>query len=205
MNKLCAFSAAEKPFTLTLESACVSAYSIGDKSAAFYRPIPIKKGDTFSAAPRGILLNGKLLERKARPLKKIVYKVSWVASRMRVAVFQERDRIWNKRTRKPTKRFGKPYWTACDLRSYHVGCADTIPQAIRNLIRQVQATNLIAEEERLKGHRVIRWRCLLDPKEAKEFEAKAKKTGFILDGVETPPLPKEWQAGLLKLARKAKD
>ena len=137
----------------------------------------------------------------ARPLKEITWKVSWVANRLRVAVFQDRDRIWNRKTKKPTKRFGKPYWTACDLRSYHIGCADTVVEAVKRLIEQCQVTNLGAEEEKAKGHGVTRWRCLLEPKEVKEMEAKAKKTGFILDGVKVPPFPKAWEAGLKRLRK----
>ena len=199
-----AFTATAKPFTVQIEMpSAISGYTVGNRHASFYKHIPLKKGDTFRLAKDGVLLNGVLVERAARPPKEIVWKVSWVANRLRVAVFQDRDRIWSRRLKKFTKKFDKPYWTACDLRSYHIGCADTITEAVKNLIRQAQATNLCAEEEKAKGHSVIRWRCLLEPKEMKEMETKAKKTGFILDAVEVPPFPKAWEAGLKKL-RKAK-
>lgn len=194
------FYATEKPFRIVLDTPCiVSGYSVGNRSASFYKPIPVQKGDTFKTAPGGILLNDKFLGRRARPLKKIVWRISWVASRLRIAVFQDRDRIWNRRTRKPTRKHGKPYWTACDLRSYHIGCADTVEEAVKRLFEQIHATNFSAEEERAKGYKVIRWRCLLTPKEIKEMEIKAMKTGFILDDVKTPPFPTSWQKALRKL------
>lgn len=204
MKKPFSFTASGKPFTVQLDTPCVvSGYTEGNKYASFYRPIPVKKGDTFKSVPGGILLNGAFLKRSSRPLKEITWKVSWVAKRLRVAVFKERDRIWNRRAKKPTNKFGKPYWTACDLRSYHVGCADTVQEAVRNLIRQAQATNLLAEEEKVQGHRVIRWRRLLEPKEVREMEVKARKTGFILDGVEVPPFPKSWLKGLEKFKKES--
>jgi hypothetical protein len=205
MKKPHGFMATEKSFTVHLDKPClVSGYTQGDKSASFYRPFPVKKGDVFKVAPGGLTVNGVFHAVRARKLKVMQWKVSWVAKRLRVAVFKDQDRIWNRRTKKPTNRFGKPYWTACDIRSYHIGCAETAEQAIKNLIWQCQATNLCAQEEEAKGHTVIRWRCLLPKNEAREMEIKAKKTGFILDGVEVPPLPAHWQRGLDRLKRKAK-
>jgi len=122
---------------------------------------------------------------------------------MRVAVFLDRDRAWSKRLKRFTKKLGRPYWSAIDLRSYHVGCGKEIPEAVKNLMMQVQATNLLAEEKKAQGYRVIRWRCLLHPKEVADYEARARATGFILDDVLTPPLPEKWQKDLEKLKRKA--
>lgn len=196
------FTAAEKSFTVQLDMPCmISGYRKGDSYASFYRPIPVKKGDTFRAVDGKVVVNGAVVDRVSRPLKKIIWKVSWVAKRLRIAVFQDRDPIWDKRTRKPTKKLGKPHWTACDLRSYHIGCGKTVTEAVNELILHCQADNLSAEEERVKGNSVIRWRCLLPPNEVKEMEAKAKKTGFVLDGVEVPPIPKKWQEGLKRLRK----
>jgi hypothetical protein len=205
MKKPHQFSASDQPFKIEISAPCeVSGYRDGDRHALFYRPIPVRKGDTFRAAPGGILLNGSFVKRSARPLKKMVWQVSWVAQRLRMAVFADRDRIWNRRTKKPTNRFGKPYWVACDLRSYHVGTGKTVPEAVKALILQCQVTNLGALEEEAQGNRVVRWRCLLPPGEVKEMERKAAKTGFILDGVQVPPIPKAWAAGLEKLKERAK-
>jgi hypothetical protein len=203
-----AFTAREELFTVQLDRPCVvTGYTEGNKFGSFYKPIPVKKGDTFKhveGIPHGITLNGVFVPRRARPAKDMVWKVAWVAKKLRVAVFLERDRIYSRRKKKWTNKYGRPYWTACDLRSYNVGCDKDAVTAIKNLILQCQATNLCAEEEKAKGHGVIRWRCLLKPEEVKEMERKAHKTGFILDGVEVPPLPKKWQEGLkkLKAARK---
>lgn len=131
-------------------------------------------------------------------------KVPWTAARMRVVLFRERDRIYSRRLKRFTKKYGKPYWVACDVRAYSLACGDDPVQAINRLIRHVQATNLIAGEEKAKGGQVIRWRCLLKKKEVREFEAKAKMTGFILDGVKSPEMPRQWQRGLERLARKTK-
>lgn len=194
------FTARNEPFKVQIKiPSAVTGYTEGEKYASYYRPIPVKEGDVFKVAPGGIILNCTFVPRAARPLRKMTWKVSWVAKRLRMAVFQERDRLWSKKTGKFTKKLGKLYWTACDLRSYHVGCADSVDQAIKNLILQCQATNLGAEEERAKGNSVIRWRCLLPKNEVAEMEEKARKTGFILDGVEVPPLPAKWQKGLEKL------
>lgn len=199
-KKLHGFTARNEPFKIQIKTpSAVTGYTEGEKYASFYRPIPVKEGDVFKVAPGGIILNGTFVPRAARPLRKMTWKVSWVAKRLRVAVFKERDRLWSRKLGKFTNKFGKPYWTACDLRSYHVGCDKDAVQAIKNLILQCQATNLGAEEERAKGNSVIRWRCLLPKNEAAEMERKAKKTGFILDGVEVPPLPQKWQDGLKKL------
>lgn len=196
------FYASRKPFTVQLDREClVTGYSTpDDRSASFYNPIRVKEGDTFQAIfGRGIILNGKLVVRKARPLKKTIFKVSWVAKTLRIAVFLERDAIYNRRTKKFTKKLGKPYWVACDLRSYEIGCGKTLVIAMKRLLEQCQGTNLIAAEGRAKGHKVVRWRCLLEPREVREMEKKARKTGFILDGVKTPPLPKAWVKGLKRL------
>jgi hypothetical protein len=199
------FSAGEKAFTVQLDYPCVlSGYSVGDKYACFRRPIPVKKGDTFQVVKGKVVLNGKIVERAATPLKKRACKISWVANRLRVVVFQERDRHWSKKLKRFTKKLGDLYWVAYDVRSYHVGTGKTPVEAVNALILQCQATNIMADEEKVMGNQVIRWRCLLPPNEVKEAEAKARKTGFILDGVVLPPYPLKWQRGLEKLRRKYK-
>jgi len=185
------FVAQDKPFRVVPDfkrGAVVTGYTTGREHEYFFRftrPVPVKRGDVFRAAPgRGLVLNGTLIERTIRPPKgKTPILISWVAKKLRVAVFQERDPIWNPGGKNHGKP-GKPHWTACDVRSYHVGCADSPVEAIRNLLEQCSVTNLIAEEERAKGRRVVRWRCLLPKKEASEMEARARKNGLILDGVE---------------------
>lgn len=131
-------------------------------------------------------------------------KIAWRAKRMRLCVFLERDRVWSRRLKRFTKKMGRWYWVACDVRSYHLGCGDTAQEAVQAFIRQIQGEELMVREEQIKGVRVIRWRCLLPPNEVKEMEDKAKKTGFILDGVECPPLPKAWEAGLRRFAQRQK-
>lgn len=201
-----AFMATKKPFTVQLSQPCVvTGYVDGKgKSAGYYRHFPVKKGDTFKAVSGGLMVNEVFHAVRARQLKVMTYKVSWVPKRLRVAVFLDRDRIWKRRPWRPTKKFGKPYWTACDLRGDHIGCDRDLAQAIKNLILQCHATNFCAAEEEANGHPVIRWRCLLPRKEVKEMEKKARKTGFILDGIEVPPLPAHWQRSLDKLRLKAK-
>lgn len=198
------FCAREKPFTIELDKPCtINGIWDGDLRASFYNPIPVKKGDTFKMASGGVLLNGKFVPRRSRPLKKMTYQVSWVAKRLRVALFLEKDQIYDRKKKKFTKRYGKPYWCAMDLRSYHIGCHENLATAIKNLFMQCQATNLCAAEEKAKGFKVVRWRCLLKPEEIKECEEKARKTGFILEGVEMPPMPKKWLDGLKKLRAKS--
>lgn len=98
-------------------------------------------------------------------------KLSWVAKRLRIVIFPEK--LLNKEV----------CWIACDVRSYHVAQGRTSHQAIRNLIETCSATNAMAETERRKGNRVIRWRCLLSVKDRARMERKAY---LILDGIEVP-------------------
>jgi hypothetical protein len=199
------FSAREDKFTVQLDYPCVlSGYSVGDKYACFRRPIPVKKGDTFQVVKGKVVLNGEIVQRAATPLKRRACKISWVANRLRVVVFQERDRLWSKKLGRFTKKMGDLYWVAYDVRSYHVGTGKTPVEAVKALILQCQATNIMADEEKAMGGKVIRWRCLLPPNEVKDAERKARKTGFILDGVVLPPYPQKWQLGLEKLRRKYK-
>lgn len=199
------FSAREELFTVKLDRECVlSGFSVGDKYACFRRPIPVKMGDTFQVVNGQVILNGKPVDRAATPLKRRTVKVSWVANKLRVVVFQERDRLWSKKLGRFTKKLGDLYWVAYDVRSYHIGTGKTPVEALNRLIMQCQATNLIAEEEKATGGKVIRWRCLLPKNEIQQAEAKARKTGFILDGVILPPMPKKWQEGLERLRKKSK-
>lgn len=198
-----AFCATNKPFKVQLKIECqVTGYSVNDRYASFYKPIPVKEGDVFRAVPgKGIRLNGKIVLRRARPPRRTVYKVTWVAKRLRVVVFLDRERIWSRKLKRFTKKFDKPYWTAYDVRSYNIGCGDTTVQAVNRLLDQCQHTHLLAAEEEAKGNRVIRWRCLLPKQEVLEAEKKARKTGFILEGVEVPPFPKKWIAALKRIRK----
>jgi hypothetical protein len=154
----------------------------------FTRPVPVKEGDIFSAAPgKGLILNGRLVPRNFMPKKRYDIKMGWVSEKLRVAVFSDRDEIWNRRTKKPTGRFGKPYWCALDVRSYWIGTGDTVQVALKRLIESVQLTEEMHKEETKKGRRVIRWHVERTPGTRKELNAceeKARKNGFILDGVE---------------------
>lgn len=119
-------------------------------------------------------------------------KIGRTAKYMKVVVFLDRDRVYSRRLKRFTKKLGKPYWTAGDLTSYHIGCAEDPVEAVRRLIQQVQHTRLMIDDHRAKGHKVICWRCNLDPKEAKDWERKAKATGFVLEHVQIPAYPKAW-------------
>lgn len=199
------FAAGEKLFTVSLDMPCVlSGFSVGEKYAAFRRPVPVKKGDTFQVVDGKVVLNGQVLDRAATKLKRRPMLIAWVAKKLRVVVFQERDRVWSKKLKRFTKKLGDLYWVAYDVRSYQIGTGKTSHEAVNALIRQCHGTNLMAEEEKITGRKVVRWRCLLPPNEVKEAEKKARKTGFILDGVTLPPLPKQWQQGLERLRRNPK-
>jgi len=211
MKKPHTFGAGRKPFTLQLDYPCLmTGFETHDgKWRGFYRPVPVKKGDQFWVGKdrwtgsEQVFLNGKVLRRAARPARLLPCKISWVAKRLRIAVFKERDRVYSRRLKRFTKKLRPPHWCAVDVRSYHVGCGDTCEKAIQAVLMQAQATNWIAEEARvLEKRRVIRWRCLLPPNEVKEMEAKARKTGFILEGVEPPAPPEEWVRKLEKLRRR---
>lgn len=155
----------------------------------FTRPVQVKEGDIFSALPgKGLILNGKILLRKIiRPKRKTAIKIGWAPEKLRIAVFAERDEIWSRRAKKPTGRYGKPYWCAVDTRGYWLGIGDTVQVALSRLIEQLKFTELMAKEDQKKGHRIIRWHVERTPGTRKELlgmEKKARKTGFILDGVE---------------------
>jgi hypothetical protein len=94
--------------------------------------------------------------------------------------------MYDHKKKKFLNKWGKPYWVACDVRSYQIGCADTLVEALHELIESCVATNRLAEEEREKYKKVIRWRCLLTKNEVEEMEGKARRKGIILDGVEVP-------------------
>jgi len=175
----------EKPFKARF-AAVVVAVCDDDQCWRFTKPVDVKDGDVFSASPtKELVLNGQPVSRNLRPPKKIVTQVSWVAKKLRVAVFlEDRDPIWTHgKNAHKTGKFSKPYWCAIDTRSYHVGTGESPMEAIKRLVLQVKATEDMADEARTKEkRRVIRWRCLLEPKEVREMERKAMKTGFILDG-----------------------
>lgn len=199
--------AGEKPFKVQIDlkqGMVVTGIVKEDYYWRFTKPVPVKKGDEFEAAPgrglvvrgsifnsapfRGLLVNGKTVERNfVSPKRKMGVRISWVAKRLRVVVY--RDRVW--RPGKPTHgKVTKTSWVAVDVRSYHVGQGSAPHEAIKSLLWTCAASNFMADEERGKGRQVIRWRCLLSKREASEMEAKAKKDGLILDGVEVPEFRK---------------
>lgn len=182
----------EKPFKVQIDLPRGHVVTgLSDKNDYWYgftRPVPVKKGDVFSAAPgKGLILNGKLVPRNFHPKRKMDVQMGWAPRRLRVAVFQERDRVYSRRLKRFTKRFEKPYWCATDVRGYWIGTGDTVEVAIKRLIDQVQFTELMQKEEEKKGRRVIRWhveRSADVRKDLRQMEAKARKNGFILEGVD---------------------
>lgn len=183
-----------KPFKVEIDlkqGMCVDGIAKGRELEYFFRftrPVPVKKGDVFKAAKNGIILNGKIVPRNIIPPKgRTICNVCWVAKRLCVAIFPERDRLYDYKAKKFLNTWGKPYWTACDLRSYQVGCGDTLIEALRNLIESCVLANQLAEHEKKKRGAVIRGRhALLTKDEIKEMECKARKKGIIIDGVEVP-------------------
>jgi hypothetical protein len=184
------FYARQKPFLIEIDlkqGMVVKGISKGDYLFRFTRPVPVKEGDVIKGAKHGLMLNGTLVPRRIiQPKGKVTPKVAWVAKRLRVAIFPDRDRLYDHKKKKFLNKWGTPYWTACDVRSYQIGCADTMVEALRDLIESCVMTNLLAEDERKKNPKVIRWRCLLTKDEVEEMECKARRKGIILDGVEVP-------------------
>jgi aminoglycoside phosphotransferase (APT) family kinase protein len=87
-----------------------------------------------------------------------------------------------------------------DVRGYWLGCGDTVQKAFRQLIDNVQATEQETRYQRRRGIRIIRWHCYKQPdvqKTLREAEAKARKHGFILEGV-------DWKNSLVSKALRAK-
>jgi len=190
-NKIAFFAkVGEKPFKVHPKEAVVSGFRHGERMFRFTRAIPVKEGDVFEYVKGiGLKINKQIVKTRAKPWTCKFTKVSWVAETLYVVLFPEQDPIWvrDKKTKKwkNTGKLGKLYWTACDLRSYHVGCADTPVDALKHLIIQVKATEDMAHEFRTRERkRVIRWRCLLSPKEAKEMKAKAMRTGIVLGNLQ---------------------
>jgi hypothetical protein len=184
------FYARSKPFRIEIDlkqGMVVKGNSTGDYLFRFTVPVPVKEGDLIKAAKSGLMLNGTLVPRRIIPPKgKITPRVAWVAKQLRVVIFPDRDRMYDHKKKKFLNKWGKPYWVACDVRSYQIGCADTLVEALHELIESCVATNRLAEEEREKYKKVIRWRCLLTKNEVEEMEGKARRKGIILDGVEVP-------------------
>jgi len=181
-----------KPFTVQIDlksGHVVTGLYDDDYYYRFTRPVPVVKGDVFSAAPgKGLILNGKLIPRKiVLPKEKTPIKMAWAPEKMRIAVFWERDRVYSKKLKRFTKKFHDPYWCAMDTRGYWIGTGKTPQEAMSRLFSTVKFTEQMEKEDRKKGHRVIRWHCERTPgtkEELLDCEKKAKKTGFILDGVE---------------------
>ena len=184
------FCATRKPFRVEIDlkqGMAVTGIVRGDYFFRFTRPVPVKNGDVFKEAESGLVLNGTFVPRRIIPPKgKTPIRIAWVAKRLRVAIFPERDRLWDYKKKKSLNKWGKPYWVACDVRSYQVGTGDTVIDALQCLLESCAMENLMAEEEIAKKNEVIRWRCLLPKNEAEEMECKARKKGIILDGVEVP-------------------
>ena len=189
----------KKPFKVQIDlKQGMVVTGLSDRNDYYYRftkPVPVKKGDSFSAAPgKGLILNGALVERNFRPRKRYPIKMGWTASRLRLAVFFEKDKIW----RPGHKDHGKDCssWMAADTRSYWVSSGRTPVEAVRNLLVQIKATDAMDREERQKGRKVVRWhveRTKGTRKELLGMEKQARKTGFILEGVDwrlSEPMPK---------------
>lgn len=180
----------EKPFKVQIKpkyGTIVTGLWDDDYFYRFTRPVQVKEGDIFSAAPgKGLILNGQLIPRKIiQPKEKTSIKIGWAPERLRIAVFNERDRIWHP-GHKNHGKLSKPYWCAADTRGYWLGTGDTAQMALKRLIEGIQFT-VIGREDQKKGHRVIRWHVERTPgvkNELLDMERKARKTGFILDGVE---------------------
>lgn len=154
----------------------------------FTKPVPVKKGDVYKAVcGKGLILNGELVPRTIiQPKAKMPVKMGWAPRKLRMTVFLDRDRIWKPGTKSHGKT-GKPYWSAVDTRGYWIGCGDTAQQAIARLIWQIRVIDDMHHEEASKGRRVIRWHVERSKgvrKELLEMEAKARKNGFILEGVD---------------------
>lgn len=181
-----------KPFKVQIDlkqGHVVTGLSDEDYFYRFTRPLPVKKGDVFRAAPgKGLILNGKLVPRNFLPKKKMDIQIAWAPEKLRVAVFLEKDDTrWDRCRKKMVKCKPSFYWVAMDVRGYWLGTGETAQQAIARLIDQLQFTEQMADEEKKKGKRVIRWHCERGAdvkKELKDAEEKAKKNGFILEGVE---------------------
>lgn len=195
------FVSTTKPFKVEIDlkqGMAVTGYS-EDRDGVYYysgftRPVVVKKGDVFRHdLKKGFILNGKPHPVNMRPAKKSGVKMGWAPKRLRVAVFTERDEIWNRKTRKFTGKYGKSYWCAMDTRGYWLGTGENVETAIRRLLEQVQFTQIMDKEERQKGVKVTRWHVERQKDvrgTLREAEEKAKKTGFILEGV-------DWQNSVL--------
>lgn len=131
--------------------------------------------------------------------KSMTYIIAHVPKRMRVVVFISKSRIHS-----PGKKdHGKVHsaWIAADVRGYHVSQGETAVQAVNSLLHVVCGTNLMAWEERQKGNKVIRsTKKLLPENERLAMEAAARKTGFILDGVEVPDFRKHFKLDKKKIS-----
>jgi hypothetical protein len=181
-----------KPFKVQItpkHGTVVTGLYDDDYYYSFRRHVSVKEGDVFEAAPgKKLMLNGELVRRAIiKPKHKTPMKMGWAAEKLRIAVFWACDPQWSKKLKRFTKKMGDPYWCAMDTRSYWIGTGKTPQEAMSRLIESVKFTELMEKEDRKKGHRVIRWHVERTPgtrKELLDMEKKARKTGFILDGVE---------------------
>lgn len=180
------FFASRKPFKVRLKEAALTGYSDKGMAYRFRRHIPLKEGDVFFFSPKeGIVLDKKPIHVSTYPGKKLVYKIGWVPKRIKLAVFQTTGRLWAPGTKEHNKKTSG--WLAADLRGYNVGQGENPPAAVKSLILTLKAEDEMEAYERKRGHQVIRWRVHRTPgtaKEMREMEKKARKTGFVLDGVD---------------------
>lgn len=91
-----------------------------------------------------------------------VAKIGRIAKRITIAVFQERDPIWSRRLKRPTKRLAPPHWEAIDVTSYHVGCGKGPVEAVRALIQQIEMTRFVIADHRARGHHGMSASVLVD-------------------------------------------
>jgi hypothetical protein len=141
---------------------------------------------------RGLSVNGKLLNVKAKPWVCREIKTGWVPKRLRLAVFFETGRLWS--PGKPDHGKRTSGWLAADLRGYHMGQGDTPAEAIRSLLLTIWMEEDDTDAEaRREEKRHTRWHVERGAEgELAEMEAKARKNGFILEGV-------DWRASLAAL------
>lgn len=123
--------------------------------------------------------------------KKVV--ICAVASKIRVAVFYSKGRLWA-----PGKKdHGKTveHYIAVDLTRYHVGQGKTIAASLECLFLTLQATEMLVAEARKNGSRVIRQHVYRKPevqRDLRRYEKKGRRGGVLIENV-------NWREWLKKL------
>jgi len=167
------FTATAKPFTMRLDEGIVTGWTDTESGVfhRFHKRVLVRKGETFSHTKKGgFVLNGKPLRIVTYPGKKLVYKIGFVAKKIRMAVFPE----------------GKS-WVAADTRSYNVSQGKDPIEAIKHLIEMLRFCDEMQQDEEKKGHQVVRWRVDRVPGakgDMLKMEQKARKNGLLLESVE---------------------